>query len=170
MSVRPHRKLSHKRRARPASRLVSAKPGKPSPSKPWRPTVLVVDDDLDARTMYGFYFKSMGCAVYTAADGAGAFSQALTFHPDVIVLDLAMPHVDGWAAAERLRKSPVTRDIPIIALTAVPGARESARLSGCDAFMAKPCLPQLLWCEVRLLLGLGEPPKETDHKPTSTVD
>ena len=45
----------------------------------------------------------MGCDVYTATDGAGAIKQAMTFHPDVIVLDLAMPHVDGWAAAERLR-------------------------------------------------------------------
>src|SRR5204863_5458808 len=135
---------------------------KSSVEKPWRPSVLVVDDDLDARTMYGLYLKSRGCIVYTASDGGGAITQAHVLHPDVIVLDLAMPHVDGWAAAERLRKSPVTRDIPIIALTAVPGARESARLSGCDAFMAKPCLPQLLWCEVRLLLGLAEPPKETD--------
>ena len=113
----------------------------------------MVDDDIDARTMYGLYLRSMGCVVYTAADGAGAVDQAITMQPDLIVLDLAMPHVDGWAAAERLRRSPITRGIPIIALTAIPGARESARLAGCDAFMAKPCLPQLLWCEVRLLLG-----------------
>jgi two-component system, cell cycle response regulator DivK len=118
--------------------------------------VLVVDDDLDARTMYGLYLRSVGCTVYTAADGAGAVNQALALQPDVIVLDLAMPHVDGWAAAERLRRSPVTRQIPIVALTAIPGARESARLSGCDAFMAKPCLPQMLWCEIRLLLGMDE--------------
>lgn len=115
--------------------------------------------------MYGLYLKSMGCAVYTATDGAGAIRQANALHPDLIVLDLAMPHVDGWAAAERLRRSPATRNIPIIALTAIPGARESARLSGCDAFMAKPCLPQLLWCEVRLLLGL-----EGDDDPSSSAD
>jgi two-component system cell cycle response regulator DivK len=120
--------------------------------------VLVVDDDLDARTMYGMYLRSMGCTVYTAADGGGAITQAMALHPDVIVLDLAMPHVDGWAAAERLRRSPVTRAIPIVALTAIPGARDSARLSGCDAFMAKPCLPQMLWCEIRLLLGLDDTP------------
>jgi two-component system cell cycle response regulator DivK len=90
--------------------------------------------------------------------GSGAIKQALALHPDLIVMDLAMPHVDGWAATERLRRSPVTRKIPIIALTAIPGARESARLSGCDTFVAKPCLPQLLGCEVRLLLGIEEPP------------
>jgi two-component system cell cycle response regulator DivK len=133
-----------------------------------KPSILVADDDLDARTMYGMYLKSMGCDVYTATDGAGAIKQAMALHPDLIVLDLAMPHIDGWAAAERLRRSPVTRGIPIIALTAIPGARESARLSGCDAFMSKPCLPQMLWCEVRLLLGLETqpaPPTDDDQDP-----
>jgi CheY-like chemotaxis protein len=133
-----------------------------------RPAILVADDDIDTRTMYGLYLKSMGCDVYTATDGSGAIKQAMALHPDLIVLDLAMPHVDGWAAAERLRRSPVTRSIPIIALTAIPGARESARLSGCDAFMAKPCLPQLLWCEVRLLLGLDDmpgPPSDDEADP-----
>jgi two-component system, cell cycle response regulator DivK len=135
--------------------------------KPRRLTVLVADDDLDARMMYSLYFKSMGCVVYTATDGARAFDQAAAVCPDVIVLDLAMPHVDGWAAAERLRRSPLTRGIPIIALTAIPGARESARLSGCDAFMSKPCLPQLLWCEVRLLLGLDK--VDDSPQPGGTV-
>lgn len=108
--------------------------------------------------MYGLYLKSMGCTVYTAADGGGAITQAHALHPDLIVLDLAMPHIDGWAAAERLRRSPATRHIPIVALTAIPGARESARLSGCDAFMSKPCLPQLLWCEIQLLLDMDDTP------------
>jgi len=130
------------------------------PSRKSKPAVLVADVDMDARTMYGLFLKSMGCVVYTATDGARAFDQATTLRPDVIVLDLVMPHVDGWAAAERLRRSPVTRHIPIIALTAIPGARESAQLSGCDRFVSKPCLPHVLWTEVRLLLGL-----ERDKKP-----
>src|SRR5438477_8977501 len=156
MSARPHRKRpSLKDRHRPVPHLVSSESGR-SIRKSSKPSVLVADDDIDARTMYGMYLKSKGCDVYTATDGAGAIKQAIALHPDLIVLDLAMPHVDGWAAAERLRRSPATRSIPIIALTAIPGARESARLSGCDAFMAKPCLPQLLWCEVRLLLGLED--------------
>ena len=115
--------------------------------------------------MYGLYLRSRGCDVYTATDGAGAIRQATAVHPDLIVMDLAMPHVDGWAATERLRRAPATRGIPIIALTAIPGARDSARLSGCDAFMAKPCLPQMLWCEVRLLLGL-----EDDSPPSDDED
>ena len=166
MSARPPRKpqsLKHRHRALP--HLVSSRSGK-SARKLSKPSILVADDDIDTRTMYGVYLKSKGCDVLTATDGVGAIKQAMAMHPDLIVLDLAMPHLDGWAAAERLRRSPATRSIPIIALTAIPGARESARLSGCDAFMAKPCLPQLLWCEVRLLLGLedtSEPGDMTDE-------
>jgi CheY-like chemotaxis protein len=108
--------------------------------------------------MYGLYLQRMGCTVFTAIDGESAVEQAMAVLPDLIVLDLAMPRVTGWAAAKRLRRSPLTRGIPIVALTALPGARESARMSGCDAFMSKPCLPQLLWCEIRLLLGLDPAP------------
>ena len=160
MSARPVRKPSTRKHRLPAEpHLVTPHSGKSPKERSLKPSILVADDDLDARTMYGLYLRSMGCNVYTATDGAGAIKQATALHPDLIVLDLAMPHIDGWAAAERLRRSPVTRGIPIIALTAIPGARESARLSGCDAFMAKPCLPQMLWCEVRLLLGLDDYPE-----------
>jgi CheY-like chemotaxis protein len=121
--------------------------------------------------MYGVYLRAMGCDVFTASDGMSAIRQAMAVHPDLIVMDLAMPHLDGWAATERLRRSPSTRGIPVIALTAIPGARDSARLSGCDAFMAKPCLPELLWCEVRLLLGIDDtkpPPPQDEPGDTST--
>lgn len=117
-------------------------------------TVLVVDDDRDARAIYSMYLRAMGCTVYTAANGALGIEQATARVPRVIVLDLAMPTMDGWEAAQRLKQSRTTRHIPIIALTAQPGARESARISGCDAFLAKPCLPQLLWFEINLLLGI----------------
>jgi two-component system, cell cycle response regulator DivK len=132
--------------------------GAPRPERVRRPKVLVADDDLDARNIYGLYLQRMGCTVFTAIDGESAVAQAMEVLPDLIVLDLAMPRVTGWAAAKRLRRSPLTRGIPIVALTALPGARESARMSGCDAFMSKPCLPQLLWCEIRLLLGLEPTP------------
>src|SRR3954464_7743884 len=99
MSARPHRKPASKSKARPTPQLISSQSGK-STHKATKPSILVVDDDLDARTMYGVYLKSMGCTVYTATDGAGAIKQAMTMHPDLIVLDLAMPHVDGWQAAE----------------------------------------------------------------------
>ena len=95
----------------------------------------------------------MGCTVYTAADGVAAIAQAIARKPDLIVLDLAMPNLDGWAAAERLKRGAATSHIPIIALSAVPGAGDSARVSGCDAYLAKPCLPQVLWSQISSLLG-----------------
>ena len=111
--------------------------------------------------MYSWYLRAMGCTISTAANGAAGVEQAKALRPDVIVLDMAMPQLDGWAAAERLKHTEETRSIPIIALTAVPGARDSTRISGCDAFLAKPCLPELLWCEIGLLLGLDQSPQST---------
>jgi len=103
--------------------------------------------------IFGLYLEAMGCLVYTAADEAIAITEATAHAPDVIVLDLAMPELDGWAAAERLKRSDSTRHIPIIALSAVPGARDSAKISGCDVYLAKPCLPQVPWDEISALLG-----------------
>jgi CheY-like chemotaxis protein len=90
----------------------------------------------------------------TARDGAAAIVKATLRGPDVIVMDLAMPVVDGWAATRRLRRQTLTRHVPIIAVTAVPASRDSAREAGCDAFLAKPCLPEMLWWEVCALLSV----------------
>jgi len=118
-----------------------------------RPIVLVVDDDLDARLIYRHYLTVMGCHVYTARDGLIGVEMAKRRKPDVIVMDLAMPRLNGWAATAELKESPATRTIPIIVLSAVPTSRNEAKAAGCDGFLAKPCLPELLWLEIRLLLN-----------------
>ncbi len=118
--------------------------------------ILVVDDDADARIIYRDYLRAMGCRVKTARDGEGALAKTSRERIDLIVMDLAMPRMDGWTATRVLRQSAATRWLPIIALTAVPTSREAARKAGCNAYLAKPCLPELLWWEVRVLLGLGE--------------
>ena len=115
-------------------------------------SVLVVDDDRDARSMYRMYLAHAGCRVQTARDGHAAIAKANDLLPDVIVMDLAMPRLDGWTASRWLKSSPATKHIPIIALSAAPVAREDARAAGCDGFLAKPCLPDLLWWEIRALL------------------
>jgi len=115
-------------------------------------SVLVVDDDRDARAMYGMYLRHVGCRVRTARDGQVAISKANDSPPDVIVMDLAMPRLDGWTASRWLKSSPATAHIPIIALSAASDAREKARAAGCDGFLAKPCQPDLLWWEIRALL------------------
>jgi two-component system cell cycle response regulator DivK len=118
-----------------------------------RTKVLIVDDDRDARAMYRAYLMHSGCEVRTARDGRHAIDKAHQYVPDVIVMDLAMPHLDGWTASTWLKESPATAHIPIIALSAMSNARESARAAGCDAFLAKPCPLDLLWWEIRALLN-----------------
>jgi two-component system cell cycle response regulator DivK len=125
--------------------------------KPRAPiSVLVVDDDRDARAMYRLYLAHAGCKVRTARDGVAAIEKAKHRPPDVIVMDLAMPRLDGWTASKWLKASPATAHIPIIALTAAPMARQGARACGCDGFLAKPCLPDLLLWEI---LALVHPPR-----------
>jgi two-component system cell cycle response regulator DivK len=116
-------------------------------------SVLVVDDDPDARTMYRRYLKHAGCKVRTARDGRAAIEKVHRRAPDVIVMDLAMPKFDGWTASRWLKGSPATAHIPIIALSGLPTSREDARAVGCDAFLAKPCMLGLLLWEIRALLN-----------------
>jgi two-component system, cell cycle response regulator DivK len=139
--------------ARKLLRFVRMTPEPLSQDTRSRPVVLVVDDDLDARLIYRHYLTVMGCCVYTARDGLIGVEMAKRRKPDVIVMDLAMPRLDGWAATAELKDSPLTRSIPIIVLSAVSTSRSEARAAGCDGFLAKPCLPELLWCEIRLLLN-----------------
>ncbi len=119
-----------------------------------RPVVLVVDDDLDARTIYSTYLRAMGCDVFTADDGRPAIDKAVDLLPDLIVMDLAMPRLNGWDAIRRLHESSWTQLIPIIAVSAVPVSRQTAFEAGCDAYLMKPCEPQVLWSQIRALLRL----------------
>ena len=112
-----------------------------------------MDDELDARQIYRHYLTAVGCHVYTARNGAIGVEVAKRRKPDVIVMDLAMPRLDGWAATAELKRSLDTCAIPIIMLSAVPTSRAEARAAGCDGFLAKPCLLELLWCEIRLVLS-----------------
>ncbi len=116
----------------------------------------------------------MGCRVVTARDGVDAIEKTSEHQVNLIVMDLAMPRMDGWTATRLLRESPATRSLPIIALTAQPTSRDTARRAGCDAYLAKPCLPELLWWEVRVLLRLGERERSgrtrrRDKRSTSTT-
>ena len=125
---------------------------------PDKPVVLVVDDDFDARSIFSFYLRAVGCNVFVASDGRSALDKADELAPDVIVMDLAMPRLDGWEAIRRLRQSSWTREIPIIAVSAVPLSRETAFEAGCDVYLTKPCEPDVLWTEIRNLLGLPPGP------------
>lgn len=119
------------------------------------PLVLVVEDYQDAREMYVEFLKFSGFRVAEARNGVEALDQAFDLRPDVILMDLALPRMDGWEATRRLKKDNRTQDIPVVALTghALAGHAEDARQAGCDSFVPKPCLPDALVAEIRRVLG-----------------
>jgi CheY-like chemotaxis protein len=117
--------------------------------------VMVVDDDYDARRIYSEYMRSKGLQVTTAADGRKGIQKATELKPDVIVLDLAMPRVDGWTVLKTLRESSWTAAIPIIVVSAATDARDEAYYAGCDVFLTKPCPPEVLWLQVQAMFRIA---------------
>jgi CheY-like chemotaxis protein len=102
--------------------------------------VLYVEDNDDNIYMLRNRLTRAGHTVVVATDGAQGVAMAASEQPDLILLDLSLPEVDGWEAARRIKAGPQTRAIPIIALTAhaMPGDREKALAAGCDDFDTKP--------------------------------
>jgi two-component system, cell cycle response regulator DivK len=119
------------------------------------PLILVVDDYQDAREMYAEYLQFSGFRVAEARNGNEAVEQAFALSPDLILMDLSLPGMDGWEATRQLKSDERTRHIPVVALTghALAGASEGAKKAGCDSFVTKPCLPDDLVVEVRRMLN-----------------
>jgi CheY-like chemotaxis protein len=122
------------------------------------PLILVVDDLEDNREMYCEYLGFQGMRAISASNGKDAIDMARAHLPDLIVMDLSMPVMDGWEATRVLKAGAATKEIPVVALTghAVRGSDDGALRAGFDDFVAKPCLPQHL-AEVvtRWLSGKG---------------
>lgn len=118
------------------------------------PLVLVVDDSRDARDLYSEYLETCGFRVLTAEDGEEAVRIAQREWPAAIVMDLAMPNVDGFEAIRRLRADPITADIPIAAVSAYAfGEPRAARDVGADMCLSKPCLPPQVARVVRAMIA-----------------
>ena len=119
------------------------------------PLVLVVDDHAESREVCAGLLAQAGFRVVTAINGLDGLVKALSLGPDVIVMDLAMPHLDGLDCMRQLAASSSTRDIPVIVLTAhaTSEAKALAFEAGCRAFLPKPILPELLIAEVGRLGG-----------------
>ena len=118
--------------------------------------VLYVEDNDDNVYMLKMRLELLDdFEVVTAEDGEKGCAMALSEHPDIILMDLEMPGVDGWEATRRLKADPQTRDIPIIALSAhaLAGSREKALAAGCDEFDTKPIEFERLVATVRRLLA-----------------
>jgi len=123
---------------------------------PEPPTILIIDDDTDARRMYADYLRASGCVAFTASDGRSGLDKTNDLCPDVVVLDLAMPRVDGWTVLKQIRESSWTEQIPVVVVTAVGETRDTAFRMGCDAYLTKPCVPETLWQQVKAILRWQE--------------
>jgi two-component system cell cycle response regulator DivK len=108
--------------------------------------VLLVEDHEDTRDAMLMYLKVHGMTVESAVTGLQAISMAIRLLPDVVVMDLGLPGMDGWEAARSLKGDARTSHIPIVALSAhaLVADEERAREVGCAAFLRKPCLPSNL--------------------------
>jgi len=142
------------------SRKVAQSGAQPaSASSAQGPLVLIVDDVQDNRTIYVLSLKFSGYRVAEAENGEEALRQAEQLLPDIIVMDLSLPVMDGWEATRRLRGNPRTKSIPVIVLTghALPEHAEAARQAGCDLVITKPCLPEQLEDAIQRILGTSGP-------------
>jgi two-component system cell cycle response regulator DivK len=127
----------------------------PQASRRGHGLVLIADDTFDTRELYEVYLTHRGYSVQTVVDGEAAVETAAVAQPDVILMDLSMPRLDGVGATRQLKQDSRTRHIPIIVWTAYPHKtiERDAMAAGADLFVAKPCLPDELENHLRRLMG-----------------
>jgi len=131
---------------------------KPSETPKWTdgppPKILVVDDVEDTRLLYSSYLTYAGLSVQEAGDGEEALAILAKSPPDLVVMDLAMPRLDGWESTRRIKSDPRTKDVGVIVVTsnAMADQLASARAAGADEVLTKPCLPEVLFeCVCKVL-------------------
>ena len=123
--------------------------------------LLYIEDNQDNLYMLQLRFDVLGgYELMSATDGAAGIALAAAERPDLILMDLNLPEIDGWEAARRLKADPKTRDIPIIALSAhaMAGDREKALATGCDDFDTKPIEFDRLLAKIEQALATQPPP------------
>ncbi len=118
-------------------------------------TVLLVEDNEDNRFIYATALRYAGYEVIEAVSGRQGIQEARVQRPDLILMDISIPDVDGWEATIVLKADPLTRSIPIIAVTAhvLPGDERRSMEAGCDGYFAKPVTPATLIAEVDRRFG-----------------
>jgi CheY-like chemotaxis protein len=141
-----------------AIKAVARETSRMKPRDPSRTFLLIVDDIPDNRQMYAEYLEYEGYRVEQAHDGEEALALVRAMRPDLIVMDLSMPGMDGWEATRRLKDNPATGSIPILVVSghAFGAAERRAREAGADSFLTKPCLPDDLSYKIRAMLATEE--------------
>ena len=117
--------------------------------------ILVVDDQEDLRGVLRDLLTGSGYAVIEAGDGEAGVAKAKSDRPDLILMDIQMPVIDGYEATRRIKIDPALKSIPIVAVSsfAMKGDEEKARAAGCDHYVTKPYSPMQLLRLIRGLLG-----------------
>jgi len=121
------------------------------------PLILVADDNRDTREMYGLYLSMLGYVVAVAGDGREAVKKAREVRPNLIVMDLDMPDIDGWSAIKQLQSDAGTASIPIVVVTGhyfKADLKHAAIAAGAVSYLMKPCLPEQLAREVSTRLAV----------------
>jgi two-component system cell cycle response regulator DivK len=124
-------------------------------------TILLIEDNEQNRYLLTFLLEQHGYRVLSAADGARGIEAAKTFQPSLILLDIQLPTMDGYAVARALRQNDALCDVPIVAVTsyAMPGDQEKALEAGCTGYIEKPINPQTFIQEMeRVLTPSGKKP------------
>ena len=114
-------------------------------------SILVVEDQADNRRILRDLLSSVGYEILEAVTGDEGVTVAVTQHPDLILMDIQLPGIDGYEATRRIKADPALYHIPIIAVTsyALSGDDAQALAAGCDAYVAKPFSPRALLAKVR---------------------
>jgi two-component system cell cycle response regulator DivK len=117
--------------------------------------ILVVEDQEDNRQILRDLLSNVGYEMIEAEDGVQAIEQATKHRPDLILMDIQLPLMDGYEATRRIKANPDLKSIPIIVVTsyALSGDEEKAREAGCDAYVAKPYSPRALLAKIREYLS-----------------
>lgn len=126
-------------------------------------TVLLVENDFDTCEIYRTVLTHRGYRVLAAGNGSDGVRMAVENTPDLIVMNLSMPKLDGLSAASILRADERTAMIPIIACTGFirDEGEQEAEVAGCDAYLEKPCEPSRLVAEVERFIGVPAPAVES---------
>lgn len=121
-----------------------------------KPLILAVDDDEDSLLLVACAIDLFDCSAVVARDGPSALKLALSERPDLILLDILLPHLSGFDLIEQLKSNPLTTTIPIVALTALASTQDRDRLlrAGCDDYLSKPYMLDDLETVVNRYLSL----------------
>jgi two-component system cell cycle response regulator DivK len=122
--------------------------------------ILIVEDTEDNLRIARDLLSSAGYDLLEAKDGAAAVTMAMLHNPDLILMDIQLPKLDGYEATRQIRANPQLRNVPIIAITsyALSGDEVKAKAAGCDSYIPKPYSPRALLAEVRRFLPTRESP------------